>query len=313
MGTGDPTDAVLVSAIEALVRARICEWHPAPPSPLPADELELHLNASGRESAIERNGRLDARARLARRRARPRDRRARPDRPSTLMRLLDLYCGGGVAADGYAQVGFDVTGADLFPMPEYPYPLIPVSALDLLGDPRWTQYVEAFDVLHASPPCQLFTRAAKLRDAQGGTSRFDDLLTPTIALLRERWSHKVWIVENVEDAKPLMPDPVRCCGSSFELDVQRHRLFSANVPLVGTVCNHSRFPLDPITAKPRPWGVYHVPGDSIPKGGRTALNAAHAAALMGVDRPMSWDRLKEGFPPAYTRHIGVQLLSALDR
>jgi hypothetical protein len=27
---------------------------------------------------------------------------------------------------------------------------------------------------------------------------------------------------------------------------------------------------------------------------------------MGVDRPLPWDSLKEGFPPAYTRHIGEQ-------
>ena len=32
---------------------------------------------------------------------------------------------------------------------------------------------------------------------------------------------------------------------------------------------------------------------------------------MGVDRPLSWDELKEGFPPAYTRHVGEQAMAWL--
>ena len=27
---------------------------------------------------------------------------------------------------------------------------------------------------------------------------------------------------------------------------------------------------------------------------------------MGVERAISWNELKEGFPPAYTRHVGEQ-------
>jgi hypothetical protein len=31
-----------------------------------------------------------------------------------------------------------------------------------------------------------------------------------------------------------------------------------------------------------------------------------AREAMGVDRDLSWDELKEGFPPAYTEHLGRQ-------
>jgi hypothetical protein len=31
---------------------------------------------------------------------------------------------------------------------------------------------------------------------------------------------------------------------------------------------------------------------------------------MGVDRPIPWDSLKEGFPPAYTNYIGRAALAA---
>jgi hypothetical protein len=94
----------------------------------------------------------------------------------------------------------------------------------------------------------------------------------------------------------------------FGLEVQRHRLFLSNRRIIGTGCDHASFPLDPITGRPRPWGVYHVPGDSIPQGGRTAYNAWHAAALFGLSRDLPWDSIKEGFPPAYTNFIGRQLI-----
>ena len=104
-----------------------------------------------------------------------------------------------------------------------------------------------------------------------------------------------------------MDGAIRECGSSYGLQVQRHRLFLSSVPITGSVCNHRSFPLDPITGKPRPWGVFHVAGDNIPKGGRTARDAAHGQEVMGVVRNIPWNSLKEGFPPAYSQHVGEQV------
>ena len=212
------------------------------------------------------------------------------------MRLLDLYCGAGVASDGYVAAGFDVHGVDYNPQPNYPYSFTQADALDVL----LSSTPEEFDVIHASPPCQAHTRAKHLRKAQGGTSKAGDLLTPTLSLLQKRWSHKIWIVENVPGA-PGMDDAVVECGSAYDLGVRRHRLFLSNVPLEGSGCDHK--------GQGRPWGVYHVMGDSIPKGGRTALSLEHGLEVMGVDRTIPWNSLKEGFPPAYTEHLGHQLAS----
>jgi DNA (cytosine-5)-methyltransferase 1 len=234
--------------------------------------------------------------------------------------LLDLCCGAGIGADGYTAAGWEVVGVDIAPQPDYPFLF---DQDDALGFVDYYAQADAvgmwpgpwFDAIHASPPCQLHTRAGKLRDAQGGTSRFDDLLTPTLDLLRQ--ISMPWVVENVPDAKPLMVPRddetlITLCGSMFDLGVQRHRLFLTNVPMPEPPpCDHSTFEPDPITGKPRPWGVYHVPGDSIPKGGRTARDAKHAAELMGVERDVSWAGLKEGIPPAYTRWIGRHLLASL--
>lgn len=211
------------------------------------------------------------------------------------MRLLDLFCGAGMASDGYVQAGFEVEGVDINDQPHYPYKITVTSALEVLE----SNYPEEFDAIHASPPCQAHTRAKHLRAAQGGKSKYPDLLTPTLELLRERWGHKLWVVENVPGA-PGMDKAVTECGSAYGLGVRRHRLFLSNVMLTGSGCRHKE--------QGRPWGVYHVMGDSIPSGGRTATSLEHGLEVMGVERVIPWNSLKEGFPPHYTKHIGRQLI-----
>ena len=175
--------------------------------------------------------------------------------------------------------------------------------------------------MHTSWPCQEFTGARHLREAQGAKSKEKgiDLLTPGLHLLRIRWAHKPWVVENVptRETRAIM-EPREgeyltvLCGSMFGLQVERHRYFLTNFPVRQPACRHREaFPPDPVTGKPRPWGVWHVKGDSVPSGGRTALDAEHGRAVMGSHRLLPWDSLKEGFPPAYTSYIGAHLLTHL--
>lgn len=216
------------------------------------------------------------------------------------MRLLDLFCGAGMAADGYAAAGFtDIVGIDINPQPDYPYEFIQTDAIGFLE--RVWFLGEVSDAIHASPPCQMHTRAKHLRKAQGGESKYPDLLTPTLALLRELTIP--WVVENVPGA-PGMEGAAIECGSAYGLGVRRHRMFLSDaVPLIGSGCKHKE--------QGRPWGVYHVMNDQVPQGGRTALNVEHGREVMGVTRPIPWNSLKEGFPPAYTEHIGRQLIDAM--
>lgn len=227
--------------------------------------------------------------------------------------VLDVCCCGGLGADGYRSVGFRTHGIDINPQPHYPDTFEQADAFDVLLSDEPNKYA----AIHTSFPCQAHTTAGHLRTAQGGSSRYPDLLTPGLALLRDNWNDKPWIVENVDDRSKkvraiMAPRPgetlVSLCGSMFGLQVQRHRLFLANFPLRQPACDHSTFPRDPISGRPRPWGVYHVKGDSVPQGGRTARDEEHGREVMGSHRRLPWDTLKEGFPPAYTAHVGADLL-----
>src|SRR6266540_4313292 len=95
--------------------------------------------------------------------------------------LLDLFCGAGGAAMGYHRAGFDVVGVDNRPQPHYPFEFVQADALDVLAPNThfggW-QISEQFDAIHASPPCQAYSKTQKLRGRD-----HPDLIGPTRELL----------------------------------------------------------------------------------------------------------------------------------
>ena len=70
------------------------------------------------------------------------------------MRLLDAFCGAGGAAVGYHRAGFhEIVGVDIKPQPRYPFTFVPGDALEYIK-----AHGHEFDAIHASPPCQRYTR-----------------------------------------------------------------------------------------------------------------------------------------------------------
>jgi DNA (cytosine-5)-methyltransferase 1 len=211
------------------------------------------------------------------------------------MKLLDLFCGVGGASVGYHQAGFEVHGVDLKHGKRYPFTYLRADVLDVLKD---KDFINQFDVIHASPPCQTHSITKHLRNAQGNSTSKIDLIPETREALIA--SGKPYIIENVPGS-PLI-NPIQLCGSSFSLKVRRHRLFESNMPLVGSKCDHK--------AQGRPVGVYGSLNDEIPKGGKTASTIDEARKAMDMDWAI-WTELVEAIPPAFTKYLGGQIVNWL--
>ena len=224
--------------------------------------------------------------------------RSQPERQRA-PRLLDLFCGAGGAAAGYVRSGFDVIGIDIAPQPRYPFECITADALSIDPD-----FIATFDAVHASPPCQSYSRLAR---RNGNAAAWPRLIGPTRALLAR--AGVPYVIENVEGA-PLR-NPVMLCGTMFPgLRVLRHRLFELNVPLFGLP--HRRHPLTHTRDRRKAhygrtdeWRDYvQVNG-----GGNSSLAAARDA--MGIDW-MTKREINEAVPPAYTEYLGRALLAHTD-
>lgn len=222
--------------------------------------------------------------------------------------MLDAFSCAGIGADGYADQ-FEVIclDNDAKALAHNPHTSICGDAMVLLKDKG---FLSQFQLVHASPPCQGFSATRELAKAQGKKSskRTIDLLDPTREILSR--VDIPWIIENVERSPVKHWPHVRLCGSSFGLKVQRHRLFaySPGLKLTGTACNHKTFDIDPVSKKPRPWGVYYVMGDNIPSGGRTVTTIEQAHEVLGIPYPRApWKYLCEGLPPVFTEHLANQV------
>jgi DNA (cytosine-5)-methyltransferase 1 len=189
--------------------------------------------------------------------------------------LLDLFCGAGGAAMGYASMGFEVIGADIVYQQNYPFEFHQADAL--------TFPLVGFDAIHASPPCQHYANVTRWR---GDPDDHPDLIGPTRKRLAA--SGVPWVIENIPEA-PIRPDYL-LCGSMFGLRIKRHRAFETS--------------WGGPTDLQHPCGSHHRLLPFMHKGERAYADA------MGCTW-MTKEEAREAIPPAYTRFIGEALLAHL--
>lgn len=217
--------------------------------------------------------------------------------PHAAPRLLDLFCCAGGAAVGYARAGFEVVGVDVAPQPNYPFEFVQHDALTLDQD-----FLQTFDAVHASPPCQSYSDLAK-RNRNG--HMWPRLIEPVRDMLRALGVP--YIIENVEGA-PLL-DPVVLCGTMFpgKLRVIRHRLFESNVELIAPP--HGKHPLVFTHDKRKAhYGKLDQNTSFVQVTGGGNCTIANARDALGIDWHMTKNELNESIPPTYTEYLGRQLM-----
>lgn len=219
----------------------------------------------------------------------------------TTLKALDLFCCAGGASTGLSRAGFDVSGVDIVERKRYPFHFF-------LGD-ALTFDLSGFDFIWASPPCQGYTA---MRFAPGAVGA-----PMLISQVRDRMPNDaLWCIENVEEARWAMRDPVMLCGSMFGLGAQgcglrRHRLFETNFPVAQPKCQHDKRPVI---------GVYggHARKRAASSGGRGTRDVWHgghkaaASAALGIDW-MTLAEMSEAIPPVYSEYIGRAAIAEIQK
>ena len=212
-------------------------------------------------------------------------------------RIIDFFCCGGGAGEGYRRAGFDVVGVDIAsrPLRYNPHPCIQADA--------FTFPLTGFDAAHASPPCQ---EHSQLHSNYGAPADGTGWMLMAIIKRLEAWGGP-YVVENVVGAQ--FPWTFQLCGASFGLgasglDLNRHRRFKVNFPIEDVPqCCHRRG---------QTIGVY---GNGTNRWHREKLGrditVAEQRKAMGIDW-LPRDLLVQAIPPAYTEYIGRQLLASLE-
>lgn len=219
-----------------------------------------------------------------------------------MIRILDLYCGAGGAAVGYDRAfrgDAEIVGVDIAPQKRYPFQFVQADVLEFLDSGLWND----FDLYHASPPCQAYSRANNVHKKE-----YPHLIGPT----RERLEAigRPFVIENVVGA-PLR-DPVMLCGKMFDLKVYRHRNFEVSCFLLAPVhIPHKDRSKWRSTHGPTENGFVCVFGHGGGRGWQEfgQRYADYARFAMGIPW-MTKAELAEAIPPVYTQWIGERMIEA---
>jgi DNA (cytosine-5)-methyltransferase 1 len=195
-----------------------------------------------------------------------------------MIRILDLFCGGGGAGLGMIQAGAIVKGIDSTSRCKVYYPGTFIHAdvfelkntKTLTGRSLWDELVEWCNLIWTSPPCTAYSQVTKRWISEGYTYEDVDLVSKTRELLES--TGKPWVIENVVGA-PIRED-LMLCGLMFNLDLYRHRIFEISgftcrqpehpkhdhqqrVSVYGNPQNKLQMELFPVQM-----GLYHIPPSS---------------------------------------------------
>lgn|SRR6187551_39259 len=218
-------------------------------------------------------------------------------------RLLDLFARAQGTSVGYARAGYEVTASDIATYPKHPevHAWVTADAFDILKD---VEYCQQFDIIALSPNCEGYSSLQYLPTSTPVPQQIH-LVRPLLQRIG-----KPYVIENVALARWAMINPIRMCGSAFNLgsmcrdgnyrQLRRHRLFESNIPLNYPFgCTHA-----PLTG-----GVYGTGGGG-PQTRGYRFWPEEARTAMGIDW-MGREDICKAIPPVYTETIGRYLLNRI--
>ena len=135
----------------------------------------------------------------------------------------------------------------------------------------------------------------------GLADSYPDLVAPTRELLKA--SGLPYVMENAAGAP--LENWIQVCGSGLGMTLQRHRRFESNVALWSVPCAHGQNRWNPAYG--------HATGRKrrrVPVIGEWRISKPLQDEAMGIDW-MTLEELSEAVPPAYTEHIGLQLIERM--
>jgi len=209
---------------------------------------------------------------------------------------------------GYHRAGFvEIVGVDNLPQKNYPFTFVLGDALEYVA-----AHGREFDAIHASPPCQAYSRLRHLPWLKGKS--WPRLIEPCRDLLNQ--IGVPWVIENVMDA-PLSGAVL--CGRMFGLPVYRHRRFESSALILepaherhDVVIGRGRMVND------RAKGTLNA-GSSSGAWGRQSIVTVAGGQFRKADGERAMDidwmtkaELAQAIPPAYTEFIGRWLLAHLE-
>lgn len=190
---------------------------------------------------------------------------------------------------GYYRAGFDVTGVDINPQPNYPFEFYQADAIEFV-----LEHGHKYAAIAASPPCQRYSMAQRIQKNEHA-----DYVEVVRDILIELG--KPYVIENVVGAP--LNNPILLCGASFDgLRTYRHRLFETSFDAVAPPHEQHLYPTTKMGRAP-------VEGEYMSIVGNFS-GAEEGRKAMGIPW-MTRNELREAIPPAYTEYIGTQLMAHL--
>jgi len=219
---------------------------------------------------------------------------------------MDPYCCSGGSARGWMKAGFYVVGVDNRPQPNYiGHEFHQADAIEFIKARG-----HEFDAILASPPCQFHSNLNAYNHKD-----YPDLIAPTREAIES--VGVPYVIENVEAAAVALKDPIMLCGTMFAgLKVYRHRLFEAGGGFTLTAPAHPKHEAlctrnGYLPTPERPFMSIH--GGKHSKAWLEAAKEAMGMPWVGRNSDVKTGirEICEAIPPAYTEHIGHQLMAHL--